>query len=154
MKNMFFMVVTLLAIAPPALGMDLDQERATRTITVIADLDKTKSLQVYQKPIGRCAPGEFYDPPQGYVYDYENHRFSFPVPIKELPRYAFSVSYIPFRTGFDFEELTYTHDFEIEVPAGDNDGSVQATLLSIERDGPVQYGEPSKRKVEQIYKKK
>lgn len=163
MKNMLLLATVFFPLASPAFAMvetDLQEtkEPKRRTITLIADLNnpdpnKTGTLRVYQEPIGRCGRGEFYEPPRDYVYNYVNHRFSFPVQLNEPQLYEFSVSYTPFRTGFLSEELIYTHFFEANIPGGGEDRRIQATLLSIELDSPVSYGSTNERKIKKIYEK-
>jgi hypothetical protein len=143
MKSTPLLAITFLALASPAFGMEIDKEQKTRTITLIADLDKTKSPQlskrlIYPEPLYQSFRGSFRNLPEGYKYDYDNHTISFTKKIKDRNRAKGEVStiYCPCEIGDLNKEPFYSHRFKYEIPDGDEDLTIQATLLSIYLDRP------------------
>ncbi|MBA3813112.1 MAG: hypothetical protein H0X26_01255 [Alphaproteobacteria bacterium] len=162
MKQMLFLATTFLTITSPVFGMVDDKESQTRTITIVADLDQSKSQRVSPGTMGNrdwfSMPGHFSwnGMPEGYQYDFKDHRVTFKISSSPSPQmYEFSTCYTPEAQFGSEKETWYTHSFFAEIAGGHEDNTVQATLLKIEQEIPsFERGACSSPKIcRQIYKR-
>ncbi len=138
MKNMLLAATAFVAITCPAFAMEEAQELKPATITIVANLDKTKSRPLEKDRDGYSA-GHFsyYGMPKGYTYDHSNHTVSFKIPSpSESEMYDFSISYTPVTTWKSENETWYTHTFFADLPFSNEDRTVEAILLEITRNDP------------------
>ncbi len=138
MKNMLFAATAFMAITCPAFAMEDDQGLKPATITIVANLDKTKSPALRQREPGCDDAGHFsYGMPKEYTYDNNKHTVSFKIPSpSESEMYDFSISYTPVTTWKSENETWYTHTFFADLPFSNEDRTVEAILLEITRNDP------------------
>lgn len=86
--------------------------------------------------------GSFSMAPSGYKYDYDKHAISFSIRTNDSNPITkeFKTSYCVDKNGYFQKEAFYDHSFRYEIPAGIEDITVQATLLSIYSKLPSNAG--------------